>query len=407
MKKLILILIGCAMLATWYGCQKDNHATDYKNFYNGHEVVYTGAVALAVIQPGNLELGLKWKASSDPSIVKYVVYYNNKADSQVVAVTGKTDTIRTVIKGLSEYTYSFTIYSYDAKGNKSIPYEVNNAKVYGPIYQSTLLNRAYNATTPYTVDAKGNVTLNFITPDTINVGTKIKYTNRAGQVVTKTLSADSSSITIPDYKGGTALTYNSGYIPQRTAIDTFYAARFDTFPTILGYAMCDKSLFKKLKLPNDMNPYEGDTDIDRLWNGATTPQGFPQIFHSDGAHSLPQTLTFDMGKLYNRLTQVEEIGRNCCHNPDDYEIWGIADITNAATTLQPNDAGWKAEAISKGWKLLKEVKRTDDGQAPLKSDLDNVNAPIRYIRVRVIHNSDNEGSYTNMTQVSLFYDVLN
>src|SRR5882762_6234921 len=145
MKKLIYILLGCLLLATWYGCQKDNHATDYKKFYNGHEIVYTGAVGAAIIQPGNLELGLKWKASSDPSIVKYVVYYNNGVDSQIINVANKIDTIRTVIKGLAEYTYSFTIYSYDAKGNKSIPYEVNNAKVYGPFYIATLLNRAYNA----------------------------------------------------------------------------------------------------------------------------------------------------------------------------------------------------------------------------------------------------------------------
>ncbi|WP_184542990.1 DUF4998 domain-containing protein [Mucilaginibacter sp. FT3.2] len=407
MKKLIYILIGCIALATWYGCSKTNLANDYNKFYNGHEITYTGAVGAAIVQPGNLEIGLKWKASSDPSIVKYVVYYNNGADSQIVSVTGKPDSIKTVIKGLAEYTYSFTIYSYDVKGNKSIPTEVNNAKVYGPYYIATLLNRAYNAVTPYTVSTNGYVTLNFITPDTINVGTTIKYTNRNGQSVVKVLNADSTSITLKDFKSGTDVTYNSGYIPQRTAIDTFYAPKTDVFPKIFGYAPCDKSLFKKVKLPNDMNPYESDTDIDRLWNGNTTPQGFPNIFHSDGAHSLPQTLTFDMGKVYSKLTQVEEIGRNCCHNPDDFEVWGIADITNAATTLQPNDAGWKAEAISKGWKLLKEVKRSDDGQAPYKVDLDNTSSPVRYIRIRVIHNSDNEGSYTNMTQVTMFYDVLN
>ncbi|NHA02467.1 hypothetical protein G7092_01600 [Mucilaginibacter sp. HC2] len=401
------ILFICSLVITLYSCQKNNLGNDYKNYYTGHEIVYTGAVANAVVQPGNLEIGLKWKASTDPSITKYVIYYNNKADSQIVNISGKADTIKTVIKGLAEYTYSFTIYSYDAKGNKSIPYEVNNAKVYGPIYISTLLNRGYNATTPYSVSKNGYVTLNFIQPDTINIGTTIKYTNRAGQSVQKVLSPDSSSITFPDYKGGTDITYNSSYIPDRNAIDVFYSPKSDVFPKIDGSVPCDKSLFKKVKLPNDMNPYNSGTDIDRLWDGSTSPNGFPNLFHSDGANPLPQTLTFDMGKIYTKLTKVEEIGRNCCHNPDDFEVWGIADITNAATTLAPNDPGWTAEAISKGWKLLKEVKRTDDGQAPFKTDLDNNPPPVRYIRIRVKHNADGEGSYTNITQITMFYDILN
>jgi hypothetical protein len=407
MKNLKYILLGCIGLAVLYSCKKNNHQTDFKNFLDGHEITYTGAVGKTITQPGNLEVGLKWKASTDPSITKYVIYYNNKVDSQIVNVNSKTDSIRAVIKGLSEYTYSFTIYSFDAKGNKSIPTEVNNVKVYGPVYISTLLNRGYDAANPYSVSKEGYVTLNFIKPDTINIGTSIKYTNRAGQTKTLVLKADSSSITMPDYKSGTDVTYNSSYIPDRNALDVFAAPKTDIFPTIIGNAPCDKSLFKKIKLPNDMNPLESNTDIDRLWDGSTAPNGYPNIFHSDGAHSLPQTLTFDMGKVYSKLTQIEEIGRNCCHNPDDFEVWGIADITNAATTLASNDAGWTAEAISKGWKLLKEVKRTDDGQAPFKTNLDSNLPPVRYIRIRIKHNSDGEGNYTNLTQITMFNDVLN
>lgn len=407
MKKLIYILIGCIAAATWYGCSKNNLATDYNKFYNGHEITYTGAVGAAIVQPGNLEIGLKWKASSDPSIVKYVVYYNNGADSQVVSVTGKPDSIKTVIKGLAEYTYSFTIYSYDAKGNKSIPTEVNNAKVYGPYYIATLLNRAYDAVTPYNITNAGYLKLNFITPDTINVGTTITYTNSSGQAAQKVLSGDSTSITLTDYKSGSPISYNSSYIPVRDALDVFFAPKVDVFPTVTGIVQCDKSLFKKIKLPNDMGILEDDTDIDKLWDGATSPQGYPNIFHSDGNASLPRTLTFDMGRVYKHLLTIEEIGRNCCHNPDDFEVWGITDLTNASTTLPSNDPGWKAESIAKGWKLLKEIKRTDDGQAPYKTNFDSGVPAARYIRIRVLHNSDGENNYTNMTQITFTANLLN
>jgi hypothetical protein len=406
MRNYIYALIGCLVLVILYSCQKDNHQTDFRDFLGNHEIVYTGSVGTAIPQPGNLEVGLKWKASTDPTITKYVIYYN-KADSQVVNITAKTDTIRTVIKGLSEYTYSFTIYSFDAKGNKSIPTEINNVKVYGPIYISTLLNRGYNATNPYSVSKEGYVTLNFITPDTINVGTAIKYTNRVGQPKTVVLKGDSSSITIPDYKSGTEITYNSSYIPDRNAIDVFNAPKSDVFPTIIGNAPCDKSLFKKMKLPFDMDPLESGTDIDKLWNGSTTPQGYPNVFHSNGQVNLPGTITFDMGKVYQKLTQVEEIGRNCCANPNDFEVWGIADITNATTTIAPNDPAWKAEAIAKGWKLLKEVKRNDDGSAPLKVDLDPNLPPVRYIRIRFISAANGDPRTANVSQITLFNDVLN
>ena len=66
-----------------------------------------------------------------------------------------------------------------------------------------------------------------------------------------------------------------------------------------------------------MDPLEGDTDYDKLWDGSVGPQGYPNIFHSNGANQLPQTLTFDMGKVYNSLEQIEETGRNCCHNPSE------------------------------------------------------------------------------------------
>lgn len=390
---LILVFVGCG--------KKDQ---DFKSFLNGHEVVYPGLVTTTSYGPGNLRTALYWHPSTDPSITKYLIYWNNKADSMVVNATSHTptDSVKVIIPNLLEYVYTFTVYSLDAKGNRSIPLDISNVRVYGPVYQSRLLNRAYDPVTPYVVNANGSVTLNFSAPDTINISTDIRYTNTSGTVVEKPLAPTANSITLTDYKSGTTVQYRSSYIPVKSAIDVFTAPQYSDFPQIFSLVQCDKSLFAKVKLPNDMNPYEGDTDIDRLWDGSVGPQGFPNIFHSDGAHALPQVLTFDMGKIYNNLAQVEETGRNCCHNPNDYEIWGIASLTGATTTLQPNDSGWPAEAVAKGWTLLQEVNRSDDGQAALKSALIANPPPVRYIRIRIKHNTDNEGSYTNLSEITLW-----
>jgi hypothetical protein len=162
----------------------------------------------------------------------------------------------------------------------------------------------------------------------------------------------------------------------------------------------NKSLFQENPLPNDVNTYGSDTRVSRLWDGSVGPQGYPNIFHSDGSY-LPHVLTFDMGQLYNNLGQMEETGRDCCNNPTKFEVWGIADITNAATTLRADDAGWKAEAIAKGWTLLKEVIRTDDGKPALKYDLLNNPPPVRYIRIRII-NTATGSTYSNFSEVTFW-----
>ena len=398
MKNLIYISLLIALFAIVYGCSKNE--TDFRDFLDGHEVTYTGAVGDVVSQPGNLRVQLKWKSSTDPSITKYVVYWNNKVDSQVVNISTKTDSVKTIIAGLKEFVYSFTIFSYDAKGNKSIAREVNNVKVYGLTYQNTLLNRAYNPKTPYVVNDNGTVTLNFTTADTIHVKTTINYTNASGVEAQAAVMGQDSIVVLPSYKSGTKVTYQSSYKPERNSIDAFTSAKVDEYPPIFQLVVCDKSLFKEVRLVGDVSTYESGTSISKLWDGSVGPQSYPNIFHSDGSY-IAHVLTFDMGKVYNSLSQIEEVGRDCCNNPDKFEVWGIEDITNAATTLRADDSGWKAEAITKGWTLLKEVNRADDGKAAYKVDLIANPPPIRYIRIRVLHTTTGS-AYSNFSELTFW-----
>jgi hypothetical protein len=381
-------------------CSKQDQ--DFKAFLADKEIVYPGRVAQIVSKPGNLRTALWFSPSPDPSITKYVVYWNNKADSVVVPSTSHltSDTIKVIIPNLKEYAYSFVVNSFDAAGNKSVPIEINNVRIFGPLYQSGLLNRPYNATDPYVLHADGSITLNFNNPDTINISTNIKYTNNTGSIVEKELRPDSSSITLLNYKNGTEIQYRSSYIPGRGSLDIFQVSDYSVFPKIYSFVECDKSLFKELHLDQDVSTYESGTSISKLWDGSVGPQGYPNIFHSDGSY-IAHVLTFDMGKTYNKLAQIEETGRDCCNNPDKFEVWGINDLGNATTTLRADDSGWKAESLAKGWVLLKEVTRTDDGKNALKVDLDETNTPVRYIRIRILHTATGSG-YSNMSELTFW-----
>jgi hypothetical protein len=398
MKNIFQLSSALLLTVILFCCKKSD--TDFRDFLQDQEIIYPGTPVASNYRPGNKRIMLLWKPSPDPSITKYVVYWNNKADSVVIPSTG-TDTVKVLIPNLDEYVYAFTIHSYDAAGNRSIPLVINNAKVYGPLYNGGLLNRAYDATTPYVVNPNGSVQLNFNTPDTINITTSVRYTNLAGNIVELQLAPGNNSILLPDYKTGTIVRYRSSYIPVLNAIDTFYVTAYSDFPRIYKYVEANKSLFQEYPLPNDVGIYSSDTRVSKLWDGSVGPQGYPNIFHSDGSY-LPHVMTFDMGQLYTNLGQIEETGRNCCNNPTKFEIWGIADITNAATTLRADDPGWKAEAIAKGWTLLKEINRTDDGQATLKYDLVDNPPPVRYIRIRVI-NTATGSTYSNFSEVT-FWD---
>lgn len=392
-----IVLLFAAVIIS---CTKDDVA--FREYLKDGETVYPGKVGNIITKAGNLRTGLWWNPSPDPSITKYVIKWNNNADSMIVDANSHNplDTVKAVVPNLKEYTYTFTIYSYDAQGNRSVPIEAPNVRVYGPLYQTALLNRPYNAKNPFVLNTDGSLQLNFSTPDTINVGTAIRYTNSSDVVTEKTLLAKDTAIVIADYKAGTDVLYKSSYIPSKGSLDVFAVSDYSTFPKIFSFVQCDKTLFSEVRLPNDVNTYESGTSISKLWDGSVGPQGYPNIFHSDGSY-IAHVLTFDMGKTYNNLAQMEEVGRDCCNNPDRFEVWGINDLSGATTNLRADDAGWKTEAIAKGWTLLKDVTRTDDGKNALKVDLISNPPPVRYIRIRILHTVTGSG-YSNMSELTFW-----
>jgi hypothetical protein len=398
----VIVILSIIFIVTG-SCKK--YADDYKTFLDNHEVTYPGLATGVGYRPGNLRAVLVWHPSPDPSIKNYVVSWNNGKDSLKIDATSHSpaDSVKVSIPGLKEYVYSFRIVAHDNSGGTSVGQDLNNVRGYGPVYQSTLLNRAFDIANPYMVRADGSVDLNFLKADTGNVSTAVEYITNSTGLKTVTLLAKNNVINLPDFKAGTAVKYQSAYVPASNAADVFTTLDKATFPTVRF--VCDKSLFKENPLPGDAGIYDSNTTVRKLWDGSVGPQGYPDVFHSDGSHGMPHAITFDMGKVYKKLTSVEETGRSCCNNPDQFEVWGIADITGAETSLSPRDGGWAAEMTAKGWTLLKDIRRTDDGQAAQKFDFGTVPS-VRYIRVRIKHVTTNDGNYSNMSEITFWNEKV-
>jgi hypothetical protein len=392
---LYLLLFVATLMWT---CSKK--ADDYKDYLADGEIIYTGTTGKITIAPGNGRMSLKWKANTDPSITRYVVYYNNRQDSVIVPNNKSLDSIGVVIPNLSESLHTFVILSFDAKGNRSVPVEVANARVYGPIYQSKLLNRGYNASDLGTVNPDGSLKLNFISPDTINTQTEIKYTDAGNIERTVFIKGTENSITLPSVFPGKPIIYRSTYKPVANSLDAYTVSNYETFPRIYSFVLCDKSLFMPVALPGDVYA-DSNTSWPNLWDGSVGPQDHPKEWHSS-EQAMPQVFTIDLGKVYDNLSQFEITGRSGGHNVITFELWGIntANITGASTVVA-NDANWKSDMQAKGWVLLGDLARDDDGREAYKFNLLPNPPNVRYIRMRVKSVWSRE-NYSNIGEITFW-----
>lgn len=232
MKISLNVTVFFLMCFAMFGCKK--YDTDYKSFLDNHEVIYPGLASGVTYHAGNLRTVLVWHPSPDPSIKRYVVFWNNGLDSVLVNATTHDpgDSITVNIPNLKEYVYSFKIIAHDNDGHVSIGQDLNNVRVYGPTYQASLLNRSYNAAKPFVLYPDGSVDLNFNKADSGNVATAIKFTNNNGETKTVSLKPGDGKINLPNFKYGSPVTYRSSYLPLVNAIDTFSVVNEETFPTV-------------------------------------------------------------------------------------------------------------------------------------------------------------------------------
>ena len=384
------------------GCEK--YAEDYKTFLEDKELTYPGLAQGFSYHPGDQRVELIWRPSPDPSIVKYVFTWNNGADSVTVPATSNdpADTMKVIIDNLQEYVYSFKMTIYDAGGNPSIGQELNNVKVYGTVYRSSLLNRSYNDENPYEFTTEGYLKLNFNKADTNvlsrNTSTTIRYTNTLGVVAEKLLPADDPSIIIQDYKTGTVVRYRSSYKPSPTAIDEFQPNDFEEFPEIVKIVPVNKASFSEMHLPGDVGSAYG-WELRYIWDDNTGEPGF----HTPG-QEMPFWFTFDMAqevslaslKLWQRQSGIYNYG-----NPKRFEVWG-------SNNPSP-DGSWDS------WTRLQEFTNVKPSGQPLGENssvdvataaageeyvFDQPTSQYRYLRFKILECWN--GNYFHIVELSLY-----
>lgn len=212
---LVLLVAGCSKI------------DDYKSRYMSQgAITYAGKMDSVKIFSGRNRVELTGLFTSDPNIVKYRVFANSRQDSIEVAVkrTSGVDTANVLISDLEEGTQSFEIRTYDAYGNSSVP-EYVTANVYGDNYQSSLVNRGV-ADASMQNDGSALISWADVSGDAGVLYMEIQFSD-TGDVAHDTIihsAATGLTTTLPEFKVGSGFSYRTAYLPNPTAIDTFYVA---------------------------------------------------------------------------------------------------------------------------------------------------------------------------------------
>ena len=209
------------MAAVLMACDKMEDT--YEDFIKDGEIYYPGKAQSLTAAPGQNRIQLSWLLVSDPKITKTAVYWNNKADSVVIPVTRTTgvDTIRTTISPIAEGTYTFEVYTYDAKGNRSVKVDIIS-NVYGNNYSITLVNRALKSAVMSTGTIKDTAKLEWYPKSIGLVGVDLRYKNTLGDSVFVFVPADAPRTSLLKFVKGSSFKYRSLYKPEENALDTFY-----------------------------------------------------------------------------------------------------------------------------------------------------------------------------------------
>lgn len=213
----LTVLTGLMVIIS---CRKMD--TGYKDFLVLGGKVYPGKALNAKAHGGNNRIKISWPRGVDPNLTKAVIFWNNYADSVVVPIAADVADVSYTFENLEERIYTYTIRTYDDKGNASVPVELTG-RSYGRKYETSLLNRSVNSAQN---EANGDVSIHWgpVDPSAGLYAMDVQYRNNVDQLVTKRFSTDDLVSILADYKRNTTFKYRSMYLPDTLAIDTFFTA---------------------------------------------------------------------------------------------------------------------------------------------------------------------------------------
>ncbi len=213
----ILLSIFCGIIIL-SSCEKmeDIHS----DFLKDGDIIYAPKPLMTQSFGGKNRVKLKYYLLNAVNVNKCVVEWNEGNSSQSLDITPKLplDSLEIIIDGLEEKSYIFNIYTIDTNGNRSVKEQVTGS-AYDLKFQSGLTNR------PLLSFEGGGTTDSIVvswgTPAEGHTGLELMYNNRAGEPVSRMVLPEEDAIVIRNWESEGEMAYQSYYVPEAMAIDTF------------------------------------------------------------------------------------------------------------------------------------------------------------------------------------------
>lgn len=217
------LLAALLATSTLLSCSKWD---EYKKYTANGEIIYTGKLDSIKAYSGKYRVRIAGKLNADPKITTIKIFWNSNADSVVYDVKRGTvggDVFDQTIS-MPESITTFTVYTYDADGNKSVPVYVVG-KSFGDNYRKKISNRIVSNIRYMSA----NTTINWesIDPLTGAYTTEVQYVIN-GETKTVVTPASQSTVFEGLANTNTLLKYRAVFRPDSTSIDTFTVAYKDT-----------------------------------------------------------------------------------------------------------------------------------------------------------------------------------
>lgn len=280
MRKFIYVVFSVLMIAGFSSCK--DQADIYQKWVKNSGYIYPEKSTGLYAYEGYNRVKLTWAYPKDPSVVRAKIYWQNRQDSiemNYADYVGQ-DTISILIEGLSEHSYAFEVFNYDAAGNVSMVSEITTS----PYAANWLATHAEREIVSAEIQGDGSALINTGFGTDEMVATRFRYVDAKGDtvVVPELLDVNTAQISLPDAVAGSRFEYSSGFCPTE-GLDTIWNGwRKSPFP-IAGKLDCS-SWTAESNTTNDRptsNLFDGviGSDINHAWWARTG--SFPKILVID------------------------------------------------------------------------------------------------------------------------------
>jgi hypothetical protein len=213
--KLPVVLLFIAV--TVFSCSKWD---DFKKYTANGEILYPGKMDSVKAFSGKNRVRITGMLNADPKISAVKIFWNKNADSLVYDIKRATGNMFEQTFPMPESVTTFTVYTYDIEGNKSVPVYVVG-KSFGDAYRRSLSNR-FITSVNYTA-ANDSSTISWDAALATALSTEVLYPqNPSGNIVKVDVPVKDAKTGLSGFDFQKAqFSYRTFYRPDSTCIDTF------------------------------------------------------------------------------------------------------------------------------------------------------------------------------------------